>query len=235
MLNGLLQPTVIPGAYEVEVHENAFVNTPANPPGPIGAPPRTTVVTDHFRESPGTHSTIFPRGVWGEGFAQVDVRYVVGTPLDPERRIISGRNINLTGIPSAAGPFINVLGWTDILPTAIPQIADGHIDAHTNGHITLTEEQGDLRAGEIQSTQRNVTLVARNHDIVDALDDDDADVIGVNLLLTALEGAIGSFANALEINSSSPTFGVVKEPFTPVDAFQNVDTVSATIVWSGNV
>ena len=55
-----------------------------------------------------------------------------------------------------------------------------------------------------------MTLVSRNHDIVDALDDDNADVIGVNLLLTALDGAIGSFANALEIDSSDPTFGVVK-------------------------
>src|SRR6478672_6245190 len=59
-------------------------------------------------------------------------------------------------------------------------------------------------------TKRDVTLTARHHDIVDALDDDDADVIGVNLTLTALEGAIGSFANALEIDSSDPTFGVVK-------------------------
>jgi hypothetical protein len=52
---------------------------------------------------------------------------------------------------------------------AILDHPDGHIDVHTNGHVTLTEEQGDLRAGEIQSTQRDVTLDSRHQDIVDAL------------------------------------------------------------------
>jgi hypothetical protein len=89
LLNGLRQPTVIPGPYEVEVFEPAIVDTPVDPPGPPGVPPRTTIVTDHFRQSPGTTPTIFPRGVWGAGAAVIDANYVVGQSLDPLRRIIS--------------------------------------------------------------------------------------------------------------------------------------------------
>ncbi|HEY8535600.1 MAG TPA: calcium-binding protein, partial [Vicinamibacterales bacterium] len=205
-----IQPTVIPGPYEVEVFESAVVDTPANPPGPPGAPPRTTVVTDHFRQSPGTVPTFFPRGVWGAGFALVEVQYVIGRPLDAERRIISGANIDIAGLPEPGGaPFINVLGWTDLIGNGFLGIEN--IDATTNGHIVLTEELGDMRVGRIESTARDVFLTARLADIIDAPDDADAaDVLGVNLRFDAPLGRAGTFENPLEIDSSRPASGVVR-------------------------
>ncbi|WP_457423984.1 right-handed parallel beta-helix repeat-containing protein [Roseateles sp. P5_E7] len=208
LLNGLLQPTVVPGPYEIEVFESAVVNTPANPPGPPGAPPRTTIVTDHFRQSPGTVATVFPRGVWGAGFNAVDVRYVVGQPQDAQRRISSGRNIDIVGLPQDTTRFINLLGYTDIREGG--PFAAGNIDVLTNGHITLTEELGDMRIGRIESTQRNVNLTGRLADIIDAPDDPEADVLGVNLTFSAPQGRVGTFENALEIDSSHPSSGVVR-------------------------
>ncbi len=201
-LNGLLQPTVIPGPYQIEVHEPDVVDTPANAPGP---PPRTTVVTDHFRVSPGATPTVFPRGVWGAGSTPVDVDYVTGVPLDPDRRMISAGDIDIVGITSSAAfsAFIAVTAFTDVL-------ADGNIDVLTNGHITLTEEEGDLRAGLIASIARNVDLTSRKRDIIDAPADQAADVQGVNLTFAAPLGRVGTFENPLEINSSVPATGVVK-------------------------
>ena len=210
LLNGRLQPTVVPGPYQIEVFESAVVNTPVNPPGPPGAPPRTTIVTDHFRQSPGTVATVFPRGVWGAGFAAVDVRYVVtGQSQDAQRLISSGRNIDIVGLPEDASRFINLLGSTDIRGLGV-EFLPGNIDVLTNGHITLTEELGDMRIGRIESTQRNVTLTGRLADIIDAPDDSDADVLGVNLTFSAPQGRVGSFENALEIDSSRPSSGVVR-------------------------
>ena len=100
-------------------------------------------------------------------------------------------------------PFINLVGCTDIL-------ALGNIDVLTNGHITLTEELGDLRVGRIESTQRNVTLTGRLADIIDAPDEEAgggaaiADVLGVNLTFNAPFGRVGTFENPLEIDSSAP-------------------------------
>ena len=149
-LNGLLQPTVIPGPYEIEVHEPDVVDTPANAPGP---PPRTTVVTDHFRVSPGATPTIFPRGVWGAGSTPVDVDYLIGVPLDPDRRMISAGDIDIVGITQLGRVQCVhcVTAFTDVL-------AEGNIDVLTNGHITLTEELGDLRAGLIQSRPRGTSI-----------------------------------------------------------------------------
>jgi parallel beta-helix repeat protein len=210
LYNGRFQPTVIPGPYEIEVFEPAIVNTPIDPPGPPGAPPRTTVVTDHFRQSPGTVPTIFPRGVWGEGFGLTEAQYVIGQPLDAQRRIISGANIDIVGVVAPGGaPFINVLGWTDLIGNGFLGIEN--IDVLTNGHITLTEELGNMRVGRIESTARDVHLTGRLADIIDAPDDpDEADVVGVNLRFDAPSGRVGTFENALEIDSSRPLDGVVK-------------------------
>jgi len=205
LLNGLLQPTVVPGPYEIEVFEDAIVSTPANAPGPT---PRTTIVTDHFRTSPGTVPTIFPRGVWGAGFGAVDVRYVFGQALDANRRIISGANIDIVGLPFDKTPYINILGWTDLIGDGFLGIEN--IDVLTSGHITLTEELGDMRVGRIESRFRDVNLTGRNADIIDVRDDPEADVVGVNLTFNAPKGRVGTFENPLEIDSSRPTNGVVK-------------------------
>ena len=60
--------------------------------------------------------------------------------------------------PSAGATVINIIGYVDIHQ-------DGDIDSHTNGFIIYTEKprpggpnRGDLRVGEIQSTNNDVTL-----------------------------------------------------------------------------
>jgi hypothetical protein len=216
LLNGRLQPTFVPGPYLIEVFEPAgIVNSFATPAGVLGGPNRTTTVTDHFTTSPGSVTTVFPRGVWGVGSGTVEARYVVGESLDADRRIISGANIDVLGITDAGQlPFINFLAWTDLGDTN--PLGFGNIDITTNGNITVTEEEGDFRVGLIESTRRNVVLTGRHADIIDSPDEEGndlgttADVIGVNLFFTANEGRVGTFENALEINSSSFAVGSVR-------------------------
>ncbi|MBK8017635.1 MAG: right-handed parallel beta-helix repeat-containing protein [Betaproteobacteria bacterium] len=216
LLNGLSQPTVVPGPYRVEVFEPAgIVNLFATPVGATSAPNRTTTVTDHFTTSPGSVPTVFPRGVWGAGTGMVEVRYVVGEALDADRRIISGANIDVVGLyPEPAGlPFINFLAWTDLGDTN--PVGLGNIDIRTNGNITVTEELGDFRIGLIESTRRNVVLTGRHADIIDSPNEEEfsgttADVVGINLTFSAPEGHVGTFENPLEINSSNVSIGAVK-------------------------
>ena len=82
----------------------------------------------------------------------------------------------------------------------------------------------DLRAGPIQSTDDDVTLTSPAS-IVDApvgsaippaAGDDGADVIGVNITLTANGGSIGQDNNFLEIDSSVDRFGVLTASATGV-------------------
>ena len=89
MLNGLLQPTVVPGTYEVEVHENAFVNTPADPRGRRSRSPRH----GGHRSLPelARHASDgLPARRLGWGFAQVDVtirgRYAGGSGTPHHQR-----------------------------------------------------------------------------------------------------------------------------------------------------
>jgi Ca2+-binding RTX toxin-like protein len=105
-------------------------------------------------------------------------------------------------VPTAnSGNVVNVLATTNVFGT-------GHIDADSNGFIDLTESVADLRVGQIGSRYDDVTLDAPDGDIVDApalsplsppSGDLDADIIGVNLLLTA-ERSIGSGSNFLEVD-----------------------------------
>jgi hypothetical protein len=109
---------------------------------------------------------------------------------------------------------VSVLGITDIL-------GSGHIDVLTNGFITLTEQFGDMRVGEIHSTADDVTLTAPAS-IVDALDDTAADVTGVNITLTALAGGIGSADNFLETNLLDSVSGVAKLGVLRANASQTI-------------
>ncbi len=108
---------------------------------------------------------------------------------------------------------VNIVANSDVHLT-------GNIDMHTSGYITDTELVGDLRVGEIKSFDDNVRLTGPAS-IVDAptgsadpptTGDDAADVIGVNLVLTAGTagpGSIGSNTNFLEVDSGYDRFGLV--------------------------
>ncbi len=110
---------------------------------------------------------------------------------------------------------VNVTGITEIL-------GSGHIDVLTNGFITLTEQTGDMRVGNITSTANDVTLTAPQW-IVDALDDAVADVTGVNITLTAVTGGIGNAGagtriNFLETNLLDDVGGVAQSGVLKADA-----------------
>ena len=90
-----------------------------------------------------------------------------------EKAVVGVMEATADANPDPDDARVNVSGITDIL-------GSGHIDVLTNGFITLEELAGDLRAGSITSTDDDVTLTAPAS-IVDALDDTDADVSGVNI------------------------------------------------------
>ncbi|MFX1416740.1 MAG: hypothetical protein ACFFC0_07995, partial [Promethearchaeota archaeon] len=118
---------------------------------------------------------------------------------------------NLTGMGElglqAGGNIIitaeeaDIVAVTDILTT-------GMIDVTASGFIELEELTGDLRVGRISSTSGNVALTAQDG-IVDALNDEDSDVDAAGIVLAAREGSIGIVGNALEIDSSRPTSGIL--------------------------
>ena len=128
--------------------------------------------------------------------------------------IVAGGNIIVTAAnPSPSAAHINVRAVTDIL-------ADGHIDVLTNGWILVLEKHGDLRVGNIDSTDDDVTLFSPRR-IVDALSDFAADVTGRNITMTAGMnslgeaegvGGIGERSNFLEINvdADGGPLGVLK-------------------------
>ena len=86
----------------------------------------------------------------------------------------------LLGLLKAGGNINVVASWgtTRMDLTANTDLTgQGRIDVYTNGDVSLTEVQGDLRAGSITSTQNDVTLVAQAG-IVDAQGDGVDEVVG---------------------------------------------------------
>ncbi|HYC45994.1 MAG TPA: hypothetical protein VED01_10995 [Burkholderiales bacterium] len=176
-----------------------------------GGLPNVDSVTTHFRSNDG-HSgptQLFPLGVFGTGTADTNVTYDFGIAADADKRIIAGRDIDLTG--PVSGKLVHVDAYTNIL-------ALGNIDVIANGDITVTEIAGDLKVGRIASVGRDVTLNSPRR-IVDSVsgtangDDSgatvDADVTGRNILMIAGDngiggeegtGGIGTPDNFLEIN-----------------------------------
>src|ERR1051325_6003104 len=92
--------------------------------------------------------TVFDRGVYSaEGTTAVastwDIRDGASNGL---AGLIAGGNITIAAADSDVDATrVNVLANTDVLGT-------GHIDATTNGNLTLLETAGDFRIGMIQST-----------------------------------------------------------------------------------
>ena len=118
----------------------------------------------------------------------------------------AGGHLNLVG--DTSGAPVDIIANTDTLGTDI--FGFSHIDAITNGDIVLTELVGDMRIGSITSTADDVTLSALNGSIIDVPADTVSDVTGVNITLIALAGRIGSFFNALEVDTAAPTAGMLR-------------------------
>ncbi len=99
-------------------------------------------------------------------------------------------NIIVTSVRTAtSAPFTNVVAIFE--GSSVGTVGTGaakHIDVLTNGFITIYEQSGDLRAGLIKSTAKDVILYAPAR-IVDATGDTspaaDADVTGANITMCA--------------------------------------------------
>ncbi|MES9844904.1 MAG: hypothetical protein ABW131_09690 [Candidatus Sedimenticola sp. 6PFRAG5] len=142
---------------------------------------------NHFRPDTGT-SPALNLGVFADmnNAQEIESTYVFGL-------METGGNISVSAAdPGPAAGRINITGSTNTLGT-------GHIDINTNGRIILTEILGDMRVGNIQSQDDDVTLSATGS-IIDAEDDPAADVSGNRLNLVSLS-SIGAPLNELDIDS----------------------------------
>src|SRR5262249_20325480 len=102
----------------------------------------------------------------------------------------------------------------------------------TNGFITLTEYADEMRVGRIETTANDVTLTspasivdANPADLLGAIDP--ADVIGVNVTLTAQGGTIGTPANFLETALLAAAAGVAQTGVLTATATGNVYVTEA--------
>lgn len=124
----------------------------------------------------------------------------------------AGNDINLDVLQGAGGSiyFGNFTAGNDIIITAQDSslnattdlLGDGSINVSTDGSVTLTESNGDLRAGAIVSRASTLRLTSQTGNIVDADNDPQIDAIGGQVFLSANQG-VGSTDNALEIDSTS--------------------------------
>src|SRR5262249_12975754 len=161
--------------------------------------------TNFFRpnDKAGANNPSPPRGAFGKDPMAIESTYDFGL-------IEAGGNIVIAAAnPDPSDTIINILGTTKILPSG------GWVGLLTNGFLGTSDkpaqeivavdpaDPNDLRVGKIESTANDVYLLAP-HSILDAnpadlqAASDPADVIGVNITLTAQTGSIGTTDNFLE-------------------------------------
>ncbi|MCP4707532.1 MAG: hypothetical protein GY869_02815, partial [Planctomycetes bacterium] len=90
--------------------------------------------------------------------------------------------------------------------------ATGQLDATAGGNVYMNEVVGDMNIGVVESTAGDVELIAD----VSILDTDEGiagnpavDVIGNNIILTAIQGAIGVLDDDLDIDSAHSAVGTL--------------------------
>lgn len=165
---------------ETTMSANAFlVDVEVKPAAAVG-------YENHFRPDGSGPAANLPPGVFGTGAANVDATYAL--PL-----VIASGNVKIT---SAVSPKkIHVDADVNLLGA-------GKVDVSTSGDVDLTETVGALQVGLVQANGGHATLTALTGDIVDKDNDAAADILANHVTLHAAQGAIGSAANPLDINSS---------------------------------
>ena len=140
---------------------------------------------------------------------------------------IQAININLTAVGGGIGLLANSIEIDSSNP------GFGLVTATADQSIFLTEVLGDLNLASVTSRLADVTLVALGGSILDGQNDAASDVTGVNITLTANAGGIGSSTDALEIDSSNPSRGMLNATalqsiyITEVQGDLNVDRVTS--------
>ena len=147
-----------------------------------------------------------PVTVGGEYVLYSATAMPAGTP-----GIVAGRHLDIrdtegltngdAAVDSRTGRTVRISGFVNLL-----DVTPGWLDVNTDGSVTLTEVDGDLRVGLVRSRASDVDLTA-DDSILDGDPGDAAthptdqrDVEGVNIDLTATNGAIGTEADFLETN-----------------------------------
>lgn len=115
-----------------------------------------------------------------------------------------GSNSNFLDVDIRSGKF-SALAGNDVFvySSALLNVSD---ITSTAGDVTL-DVDGDIKIDPITATSGTVTINA-DGSIIDSLNDDNSEINAVSIKLTA-GGAIGSAANAFDIDSSNATPGTV--------------------------
>ena len=205
----------------------------------------------HFRPDPQVGGPPYTElGAFGGDREVVDSDYFF--PL-----IDGGRDIRIQHVRNGIGGFDSVITITASTDADANVDGDGKIDVLTNGFVHIVEWSGDLRAGEIISTDDDVTLYSPRR-ILDAETGDAAadapdpdgdptaiDVGGVDIVIhagslcTAAEydcngggsqGGIGTPGNFLEIDSDrNGVRGTVTGTLRAMDVEANEPSVDSTL------
>ena len=178
----------------------------------------TGFYNDHFQPDVGTDAAT-ELGAFGGTRTTIDSDYTFSD-------IRAGNDISIQHVANGSGGYGSTITYTastDVDATlteadggAVIATSDnvGKIDMTTNGFITISEQNGDLRAGDITSTASDVTLTSPAS-ILDAqdgtgtlgTDPTETDVTGTNITMTAHAGTIGLASDPLEIDSSHAAHG----------------------------
>jgi hypothetical protein len=113
---------------------------------------------------------------------------------------------NSVDLVSAGGAIGSSGNWFDIDSSFT---SNGTVNALAQSSVFLIETAGAMRIDEVHSQTTNVWLKALDGSLLDANGVLDNNVTGINVNLEALKGNIGEPANALEIDSSHPSKGVL--------------------------
>ncbi|HEU4613600.1 MAG TPA: hypothetical protein VFS15_16025, partial [Kofleriaceae bacterium] len=112
---------------------------------------------------------------------------------------IEAKNVNLTSVAGAIGSMAN---WFDIDSS---YSSPGTVNALALASVFMIETTGSMRIDVVRSKQSNVWLQAADGSLLDANNDLNTNVTGIDINLEALGGDIGAVGNALEIDSSDDT------------------------------
>ena len=195
-------------------------------------------MTDHFRIS--NSPVDVPLGIFGTGTGAVETTYDFGLiEAGGADDGVGGRgDIDVNGVFNTAP--IHIEANTNIVDT--PDVGLGSMSVSTDGNVTLTEVNDDLRVKRIQSSAGDVSLTASNGSIInapfnrdDVLGDAFPDADGNNITLQAFNGSIGTKDNVFDIESSLSAPGGVLTATATNDIFiteatdnLNINTVAST-------
>ena len=179
--------------------------------GPTGAGAGVTVTVVHEGHSAEYFSYFrpdLPTSVFyiDPGIGAAPTATPIASTYDLEG-VVAGGNIVITAAKcEAADTSVGVRGNTDILDA-------GRIDVFVNGEINLTESNGDMRVGTINSTASDVTLTASDSgsSVCDRAIGKSTvpHILGNSITLNAPHGGVGTAANPLDIDSSRQAAGRV--------------------------